>query len=256
MNVDWLITFYTSLVIFLGAIVHGIAGFGLAQVNMGLMPLFRSVSSAAVINGITAVTSNFRVWWSTRDDFDIKSLLKPLVGVLVGMPLGLYIFRNLDEDQAKKIIGIIILIAVGTIIAGKQTNILDRMFKNVTDKYNTFFAILAGFLAGVLGGAVSIPGPPMIVYGAFMNTAGGWTGKKTKSIFTAFFGLVQLYRTSVVAFSGGITSDLFVEALIALPAMLLGTYVGIKIFDRFSNEAFNWILILALTANAIILLVQ
>lgn len=256
MNIDWQVTFYTSLTIFLGAIVHGITGFGLAQVNMGLMPLFRSVSSAAVINGITAVTSNFRVWWSTRDDFELKSLLKPLAGVTVGMPLGLYIFRNLDENQAKTIVGIIILIAVGTIITGKQTNILDRLFKNVTDKYHTFFSILAGFLAGILGGAVSIPGPPMIVFGAFKNAAGDWTGKKTKSIFTAFFGIVQLYRTSVVAFNGGISGDLFLEALIALPAMLLGTYVGIKIFDRFSNEAFNWILIVALTANAIILLVQ
>lgn len=48
MNIDWQVTFYTSLTIFLGAIVHGVAGFGLVQVNMGLMPLFRSVSSAAL----------------------------------------------------------------------------------------------------------------------------------------------------------------------------------------------------------------
>ncbi|PUU89658.1 hypothetical protein [Halanaerobium sp.] len=41
-------TSLTFLVITLGTLVHGIAGFGVAQVSMGLMPLFRSPTSASI----------------------------------------------------------------------------------------------------------------------------------------------------------------------------------------------------------------
>lgn len=256
MDIHWLKTFYTAMTSFLGGIVHGIAGFGLAQVTMGIMPLFRDVASAAIITGIIAIVSNFRVWLSVRDEFDLKSFIQPFLGLVIGLPIGLFLFTNLEEVQARKTIGIIILIAVITIVIGKQTNILDRLFKNITSKYNGVLAVIAGFIAGVLGGAVSIPGPPMIIYGVFMTSSDTWSGKKLKSIFTAFFGLLQLYRTSLVAFQGGISQAILIDSFFALPMMLVGVYLGIKIFNRFSNKLFNWVLVGVLTVNGLLLFFQ
>ncbi|MDN6626962.1 MAG: sulfite exporter TauE/SafE family protein [Pisciglobus halotolerans] len=256
MDINWLRTVYTAITTFLGGIIHGVAGFGLSQVTMGIMPLFRDVASAAIITGIIAIVSNFRIWLSVKDAFEVKSLFQPIIGLLIGLPIGLFLFANSDEAQARQSIGIIILIAVATILVGKQTNILSRIFENITDRYNGIFAVIAGFIAGVLGGAVSIPGPPMIIYGVFMTSTGSWTGRKLKSVFTAFFGLLQLYRTGLVAFQGGLTLPILTDSLFVLPAMLFGVYIGIKIFNRFSNRIFNWVLIAALTINGLILLIQ
>lgn len=38
MDINWLKTLYTAITTFFGGIVNGVAGFGLAQVNMGIMP--------------------------------------------------------------------------------------------------------------------------------------------------------------------------------------------------------------------------
>jgi len=46
---DWVTTGLSAVVILVAAAVHGIAGFGSAQVSMGIMPLFRSPSSASIM---------------------------------------------------------------------------------------------------------------------------------------------------------------------------------------------------------------
>lgn len=254
MDISWLDTLISSIAIFLGSIVHGIAGFGLAQVSMGIMPLFRSTASAAAIFSIVAVVSNFRVWWSVRDEFDVKDWVKPVIGLVAGLPLGLYVFNQLDEGEVSITIGIVLLIAVVAIIVGKQTDILKEIFKGKDYSDGWILPLIAGFTAGLLAGAVAIPGPPMILYGTFMVATNTWTGKKMKATFTAFFGTVMLYRFAAVTFQGNMNLGLFTEALIAIPAMLLGAYVGIKIFEKIPQKVFNWVVIGMLTINAFILI--
>lgn len=256
MAIEWMETLLTSVTIFFASIVHGIAGFGLAQVAMGFMPLFRSAASAAVIFSMVAVISNFRIWWSVREEFDVKDWLKPVIGLAAGMPVGLYVFNQLDEGQVQFAIGIVLLIAVAFIIIGKQTSIMKNVFEDKEYKPKWVIPITVGFIAGVLGGAVAIPGPAMILYGTFMASTGQWTGKKMKATFTAFFGVLMLYRVVSVAIQGSITLSLVLEAIIAIPAMLLGAWVGIYIYNKIPNKIFNWVVIGMLTINAFVLLLN
>lgn len=254
MDISWMDTLFSSITIFIASIVHGIAGFGLAQVAMGIMPLFRTAASAAAIFSIVAVISNFRVWLSVREEFDVKDWIKPVIGLIVGLPLGLYVFNQLDKGQVRIAIGLVLLLAVILIVLGKQTNALKNLFEDKDYSDGWILPLIAGFSAGVLAGAVAIPGPPMILYGTFMVATNNWNGKKMKATFTAFFGTVMLYRVAVISFQGKMNLGLFTEALIAIPAMLLGVYVGIKIFEKIPQKIFNWIVIGMLTINAFILL--
>lgn len=254
MDIQWIDTILTSITIFFASIVHGIAGFGLAQVGMGIMPFFRSAASAAVIFSMVAVVSNFQVWLSVRDEFDVKDWIKPVIGLAVGMPLGIYIFNQLNEEQVKLTIGIVLVIAVILIVLGKQTSVMKKWFEGKKYEPKWILPIIVGFVAGVLGGAVAIPGPPMILYGTFMSSTGLWSSKKMKSIFTAFFGVLMLYRLITVAIQGSVTLSLVIEALIAIPALLLGAWIGIKIFKKISNKIFNWIIVALLALNALVLL--
>lgn len=131
---DWLTVLYTAITTMFAAMVNGIAGFGLAQVNMGVMPLFRDLASATIITSIVAIVCNFFVWRNVKDEFDYKALIYPVFGLIFGMPIGLSIFQNLNKKQVELMIGIIILIAVLTIIIGKKTKILNRLFEKFTKK--------------------------------------------------------------------------------------------------------------------------
>ncbi len=77
-----------------------------------------------------------------------------------------------------------------------------------------------------------------------------------KSIFTAFFGTLMLYRTIGTVVTGDMTMGLFVEALITIPAVILGSFIGVKLFSKLSSKVFNWIIIAMLVANGILLLIK
>lgn len=254
MDINWINTLLTSVTVFFASIVHGIAGFGLAQVSMGIMPFFRSTASAAAIFSMVAVVSNFRVWWSVRDSFDVMDWIKPVIGLIVGMPLGLFVFNQLNEAQLRIAVGVVLLIAVVFLVIGRQTDIMANIFKDKEYKPKWALPITVGFIAGILGGAVAIPGPAMILYGTFMASTGIWTKEKMKATFTAFFGVLMLYRVANVAVQGGINASLITEAAVTIPAMLLGVWVGLKIFEKIPSNIFNWVVIGLLTINAFLLL--
>jgi len=255
MSIDWTVAGLSTLVIMVAALVHGIAGFGLAQVSMGLMPLFRTPGSASVIFSIVAVLANARVWWSVREDFEWRSWALPVAGLAAGMPLGIYVFSNLSEAQLRIAVGITLLIAVMLIAAMRQVDMVREWFQDLGFEPGWKTAVVAGFFSGILGGAVAIPGPPMILYGTFMVANDFWEGGKMKAIFTAFFGTLMLYRVGSLAVAGQVTTPLLVEAAVALPGLLLGAWLGIKIYDVIPQRIFRWLVLAMLAINAILLLI-
>ncbi len=254
MDINWGDTALSALVIFFATIVHGTAGFGLAQVSMGLMPLFRAPGPASVIFSIVAVVSNARIWWSVREDFDWKAWIIPVIGLAAGMPLGIYVFQQLNREQLRLAIGIVLLVAVALIAAVRQLDVVQQWIKDADLQPHWSWGVIAGFLAGILGGAVSIPGPPMILYGAFLVAAGFWKSSKMKAIFTAFFGTLMLYRLISLTVTGQVTLPLVVEAGVALPGLLLGSWLGILIYEKIPDAIFRWVILALLTINAFILI--
>src|SRR6056297_1520556 len=202
-------TALTFLVIMFGTIVHGVAGFGLAQVSMGLMPLFRSGASASIIFSLIAVVSNFRIWWSVKNEFVIKDWIYPVIGLAFGMPLGIYIFSGFSKEQFRIAIGVTLLLAAILITVFKKLTSFREWLKSKNFTPGWKSGVIAGFIAGIFGGAVAIPGPPMIIYGTFMMIAGYWKSKQMKAVFTAFFGTMMLYRLVAVLIEGSFTLNLF-----------------------------------------------
>jgi len=124
MTSDWVTTGLSAVVILVAAAVHGIAGFGFAQVSMGVMPLFRSPSSASIIFTATAVVANGRVLWSVRDAFDWEKWIVPVGGLVVGMPLGIFVFSGFDAAQMRVAIGAVLVLAVIVVGATQQLDVV------------------------------------------------------------------------------------------------------------------------------------
>ncbi|MFO7942615.1 MAG: sulfite exporter TauE/SafE family protein [Bacillota bacterium] len=255
MGIDLLEVGITAFVFFLAAIVHGIAGFGFAQVSMGLLPLFRSAGAASVVFSMVAVAANARVLWSVREDFQWKDWAIPVAGLAAGMPIGIHYFQQLGEDQLRSIIGATLLLAVILIVAMRQLPFIRNWIEESGFEPGWIWGVAAGFLAGILGGAIAIPGPPMIMYGTFMVGAGLWKGQRMKAVFTAFFGTVQLYRLASLLIAGSVTIPLVTQAALGLPALFLGAWLGILIFRHISQGIFRWVVLAMLTTNALILLI-
>ncbi|ELZ08445.1 hypothetical protein C479_13938 [Halovivax asiaticus JCM 14624] len=218
------------------------------------MPLFRSPASASIIFTATAVVSNGRVWWSVRDAFDWRKWIVPVAGLVVGMPLGIYVFSRFDADQMRVAIGVVLVLAVIVVGATQQLDVVTNWIEERDYRPGKAVGATAGLFAGILGGSVAVPGPPMIVYGAFMSASGFWSDEEMKAVFTAFFGTLMLYRLASLTYTGAVTTPLMIEAAVAIPMVFVGAWAGVYIFDNIPQRVFQWLVLVLLTVNAFVLL--
>jgi uncharacterized protein len=254
MDIDWMVTLWSALVVLVATTVHGIAGFGTGQITMGVLPFFRDAATASIVVSIVVFITNIRVFWSVRDEFNWKDWLIPVAGLALGLPLGIYLFGAWDEDQLRVAIGIVMIIGAIVILLLRQIERVREWIKGTGWQPGWISGVIAGFLSGVFGGAVSIPGPPMIIYGAFLMETDYWSAKQMKAIFTSFFAANLLYRLGVLTFQGQMTAEIAVEALAIVPALILGTWIGIKLFNIIPREIFRWFIIVFIFVLGLLLI--
>jgi len=189
-----------------------------------------------------------------RDAFDWEKWIVPVGGLVVGMPLGIVVFSGFDAAQMRVAIGAVLVLAVIVVGATQQLDVVTDWIEEKDYRPGKIIGATAGLLAGILGGAVAVPGPPMIVYGAFMSASGFWTDKEMKATFTAFFGTLMLYRLGSLTYTGAVTTPLMIEAAVAVPMVFLGAWIGVYIFDHIPERIFQWVVLALLTVNAFVLL--
>jgi uncharacterized protein len=256
MDIDYGVTALSAVVVFFATVIHGIAGFGTGQISMAIMPFFREAGPASVIVSIIVLITNIRVFFSVRDSWDFKEWIRPVVGLALGLPVGIWLFGELDQESFSLSIGIVIIIAAVLIAATREIESIHRWIENSGYRPGWPAALIAGFLSGLLGGAVSIPGPPMILFGAFMLENEFWSQKQMKAIFTSFFALNLAYRLVFLTFTGDVTGPLALEALILVPVMFLGTWLGIKLFDIMPKKYFRWGVLIFLVILGLLLIIN
>jgi uncharacterized protein len=98
-----------------------------------------------------------------------------------------------------------------------------------------YWGLCAGSLAGLLGGAIGMPGPPVILYAA----AQGWSPRMMKAMLQAFF-LVN-YSIIVVNhwWAGLLTREVVWLACLYVVPSAIGVAAGIHLFDRMHQVRFR-----------------
>jgi uncharacterized membrane protein YfcA len=114
------------------------------------------------------------------------------------------------------------------------------------------WALGSGFAAGVLGGAVGTPGPPIVLYA----TTQGWSPRTIKANVQAFLAVNQAVTLSAYWWTGLISSDVLrFSAILALPA-LAGVLAGMALFSRIDQVRFRRVVFALLFVSGVTLLVR
>lgn len=121
---------FVNVVVLIAAIVVGMAGFGMAQVTNGLLPLYISASVGNIMFTPLAFISVGRTFWSVRQHFRFRNTLFPVLGLLPGLPLGTYFFAQMTNDQLIIAIAVVLLLSVLIIGAVRQLNIVQQWVQN------------------------------------------------------------------------------------------------------------------------------
>ncbi|MHB0878223.1 MAG: sulfite exporter TauE/SafE family protein [Anaerolineae bacterium] len=234
----------TAAALFVAAYTQGVTGFGFGLVAMALLPLFGPARDASVLVGIFSLLSSVAVFWSVRSCFRWRDMVFPLVGMAVGVPLGVYALTVLDEQAIRKLVAIVVLLAA---VQTAAPRLLARR-----PSLHPGWGVLAGVVGGVLGGAFGIGGPPVIIYASVQD----WEASRYKAMLCSYFTCANVYRVILLAGAGLVTRPIVVLGVASLPAMLLGTLVGIVTYKRLSADTFRKVIVVTLILLALTLLLS
>lgn len=218
----------------IAAFCAGLAGFAFNLVAAGILFHFISPQELApvlvlgnlVVQAISLPTVLRTVRW--------RPLLAPILAGLMGLPLGVMILRVADPNQ----VGMI----VGALLTGYGGYALARMALRITPRQipgNHWVDKLVGFFAGILGGLGGFSG----ALPAMWSDLQGLSKEMTRARLQPFVTVMQVFTAISFAIGGLITQETGWMLLTGLPALLFGTWLGLKAFHVIPAQGFRLVLV-------------
>jgi hypothetical protein len=163
---------------------------------------------------------------------------------LFGIPLGLVLLTSSHQRAAKVVLAILIMAFSAYSLIGSKPLQLK------TDSW--VWLLCCGFVAGVLGGAYGMNGPPLVIYGAMRR----WSAQHFRATLQGYF-----LPASVLGMTGYWLKGLWVPAvthyyLISLPATLPAILLGRVVNHRLRGESFLKYVYSGLAGIGAVLLIQ
>ncbi len=228
-------------VILTAAFISGLSGFGYGIIAMAVLPLFIGLLAANVVVSMSGLLMFILLTVPLRKDIQWRALLYLSIGMAAGVPIGVYGLVALNENLLLLLLGLIILFYV------LYSSFLSQRWHL---KLNLRYAFPAGFLGGLIAGALSSGGPPVIIFCSAM----GWNKRQFKATIQSFLILVIVYKLVLFVITGVITRELWVMSLLYSPIAIGATLVGMMVFKYLRDRTFRWIVLGVLFVMAVILI--
>ncbi len=214
---------YAFICVFLAAIVRGFSGFAFAalvviSVSFVLPPMtvVPAVLILEVIAGIHLLPSIWKtVHW--------QSIIIIVVASVIATPFGVYVLANVPAEPMKLALAVITFAAAAVLATGYQLKRMPRPAETAA----------TGAAAGLLNGAFGIGGPPIIIF--FLGSPLALDAGRA-SIVASFLAMDIAGLISLFGF-GMYNRESLTLTVLALPALVVGVYIGARLVGKLDERA-------------------
>ena len=225
-----------AIVTFLAASIQAATGFGFAILAVPfflvILNSLAAVQIVAVINFFLSLVIIPWLWKSVPR----KPFFNLMIGSSIGFPVGLYLFVNADVTSAKLAAGILItLLAAFLLYREVKSGSADKgkLPANGTslEQNSSGAQIGIGFLSGVMGAALAMPGPALMIYMILAKASKQISRALLLTLFAYSYGTIALIHT----FWGGMTMTSWTVSVTLVPFIFSGAWAG-NLLSRFLSE--------------------
>ncbi len=223
--------------IVLGAVISGLTGFGFALVTVPLLIIVLPPKVVVPIVALLSISSHFVILGGTLRWIQIRRIaLLSLAGV-IGVQLGTYLLLILDAKTLKTLIGAVTSVSALAIMLGFKRTIRNERLASLP----------VGLASGILSGSTGMGGPPVVLF--FSNQG------VDKHVFRANLNLFFIVLTGAALpaqlLAGLLTHQVVTYAAWFLPALFLGTLLGMRLAHHVDEAAFRTITLVIITATGL-----
>ena len=239
--IDWKFVFL-QVVVLLAGIFRGFTGFGSALLIVPALALIFDPAVAVVIEVLIEVPVTLGLLPIAIRKSQRSTVLPMLPLFIVFVPVGALLLDAIDPVVMKVIISVFVLVMVGVI--AQQSRLAVFLSRGGV--------FLTGTVSGVAQGMTGMAGPLFVTALLARGEDASLTRANIVAVAAAIIAL------SVVSFwiVGLMTLETIVYALLATPAMLLGTFTGSRLFNRLSHWNLRNAILAFLAITALVTLYQ
>lgn len=229
--IEWFVVILSTVLI--GFTKTGVSSMGILVATI-LMYVFPAKESIGILLPMLVVGDLFAVFFYRRSVV-WKYLISLIPWVLMGIVIGYFVLNQINSDQLKPLIGIIVLTLIVLHISRER---FGEKFTKVLPK-SLWFTLSMGILAGFTTMIGNAAGGVMAIYllmkglpkNEFVGT-GAW-----------FFMFVNLIKIPFYISLGLITIDSITFNMWLIPTILIGAFIGIKVVPLIPQKAFQTLIL-------------
>ena len=223
----------------------GFAGFGTGLVASGFW--FHVLPAAMVppLVALASVAGQIVGMVMVRKAFDWARLLPFLIGAAVGVPLGVAALAAVSPFWLK-------ISAGAFLVVYSAFQLLARRRREIGGWGGRWADGVVGVGGGFLGGFAGLSAPLPVMW---LQLRGGPTDGQ-RAVYQPFNLIVLAFASAGMALDGQIDAQAAWIALVALPATLVGAWIGARLYGAVSARTFQRLVLVLLLASGAILIAQ
>lgn len=236
-----ILTVFFAAVCFVGAVLQSVSGFGFGILLMSVLPHFLPRYATGLASStLLAATLSIFILCKEYKYVNWRKILPTIIGNFVAVAAVAFLWKGEADAIMKKALGVFLIL-------------LSAYFVYFNRKVKIKASFKAGAASGALGGAMnslfSMGGPPVVAY---LLAAAGST-KEYRASLQAYF-VISSAGVSIARFANGmITSDVLFYYIIGMPSVVLGLFVGLKLYKRINDEMLRKIIYIFMAASGAVL---
>ena len=214
--------YFIIFTVFVASIIRGFNGFGFSATCISgfsfILPAIEVVPIILILEVMISIFMIPYVW----NKIDWKFVVKILIGIVVGSPIGLYLLKYLSAETTHLSVCFIIIFFSILLMKGYSNQNLD----------NNYAKIFTGLVSGTLNGLTTLGGMPVALFLLITSIQ----PPIIRGSLAALFFITDIYAF-ILGFFAGIVDETTIYRTIPLIIVLpLGVYIGDNFFVK-SKEA-------------------
>jgi hypothetical protein len=226
-------------VISIAMLLRAVFGFGDSMFAIPLLAALIGLDRGAPVLALAGTALALLLLRERPSAIEAGTVLRLMLGAVVGVPLGLYVLVELPSIWAHRGLAALLLgFGVWRLlwparpsVPVKPDALDDQPIEPASERAGLFVWIRDlgfGLLTGASSAAFDIAGPPLLVYAALRS----WSSDALRINFQALFLPLGLITIAGHGLAGLWTREVLLLAALALPMMLLGYVLGPRLRTR------------------------
>ena len=230
------------LATFLAALVAGMAGFAFGLVAAAIwLHVLTPLQTTTLIVAFGLIVQGYSVW-KLRRALKIQRLLPFLIGGAIGLPAGVELLRWASADALRVAIGVFLIVFSLYSLARPQFRPISAGGQLADGG--------VGVLSGILGGATGFGG----ILPTIWSNIRGWPKDEQRAVFQPTGVAIFLGTALCLGGTGTVTSDTVRLFFIGLPALLFGSWLGLRLYGRLDEAGFRRVVLALLLVSGLALI--